>query len=527
MPDRSTLARVIRLATLSALTAALALAARPAAAQGGAVPVVLDGRFGEWQGGPPAATDPADDTGAYADLRTVRVRHDSEALYLFVELEREVALQAMPGTLVLLLDTDSYAATGWREGGMEGVDLAVEFSPADPRGAERPRSGVAVRTSAPGAAEARVGPPGDVGLVFAPSHASRRFEVRILRGASLRFGRRVVGKLVSVGRDGAAVDETAPFARALTPGRPRPAAKGDPLARAPGTELRVVSWNVGREDLFEKRDEFGRILRALGPDVLMLDEVAGGRTEGEIVGLLNRIAPGEWPWRAVYGTSGGGQRGVVAARGQVSLSPAFDGILPYPDSALALLPADAPREVREAAERQRREGIPTVGAVVEIRGRRLLAVTVDLQCCGAPGDPADRLRRMEALGIRDAMDAVLRDAGVDGVVVAGDFNLVGTRAPLEVFTRGGEGRPALEVVDTRRLDGVSYTTWERAGDRFPAGRLDYVLPGGDALEVLGAFSFATQDLSAAWRQRHRLSAETSAWATDHLPQVTDLRWRRR
>jgi endonuclease/exonuclease/phosphatase family metal-dependent hydrolase len=502
--------------------------------------VVLDGFPWEWDaapfivsnprpdghhhhGGVPPAPEPAP---PWPMPNSVQVRHDGDAVYLRLRLEHEVSLQSMPGTLVLLLDADGDPASGWAAHGMPGVDAALEFSPVWPDGM---RAGVGLRIRAPGQDSTSLVSANEAGLIVAPSHASEIFEMRIRRGGPVPFGARMTARMVALDSAGAVADSLPVFTVDLADPRPRPTPRGggerDPLARWPAAEFRVVSWNVGRETMFEQPEAYGAILRPLAPDVLLLDEVAGGHSAEEVEALLNRILPGDVPWRAVYGTSGGTQRGVIAARGTAPVVAApFAGTVPYPDSVLALLPADASPRAREAMERRRAEGVPVLGAIVHIAGKRLLAVTVDLECCGGAGAPADRLRRMEALAVRQAVEATMRAGGVDGLLVTGDLNLVGSEEPRDILSRelDVDGR-WLVAAPPLRLDDVSQATWEWAGDRFTPSRLDYVLYSQASVGRVGGFVFRSGDLSPRWQALHGVTDETSR-ATDHLPVVTDLCW---
>ncbi|HST59508.1 MAG TPA: endonuclease/exonuclease/phosphatase family protein [Longimicrobium sp.] len=497
-----------------------------AAAQDG--PVVVDGRFGEWEGVAPAVVDPADAPAPYADLRRVQARFDAEGTYLALEFEREVTLQGLPGTLALLL---TWTPGGWDAHGVEGVSAAVEFSPAWEPGAAPAGIGVRMMDSAGG-------PPllttaNHAGIVVAPTHAARRFELRIPRGGLLPVDGPMTARIVALDADGRVVDEAGAFV--LDPGRrdhPRPTPPGhgaaDPLARAPGTDFRVVSWNVGREDLFREPDAFGALLRPLAPDLLMLDEVEGGHSAAEVEALLDRILPGDRPWRAVYGVSGGPQRGVIATRGSAPRIVApFTDVLPYPDSARVVIPANAAEDARAWLQSRMESHVPATGAIAEVAGRRILAVAVDLESGGTAGSAKDRLRDTEADAIRDATEAALmanvREEQLNGLLIAGDLNLVGSVAPLEVLLRPVTDGPPLAVALPLRLDGASAATWENPEEPFTPGRLDYVLYHPAFMAVTGGFVFRVADLSPAWLARHGLDADASR-VTDHLPVVTDLRW---
>jgi hypothetical protein len=510
---------------LPAALLALCAAGRAAAQE---APVVLDGVFDEWAGVAPAVEDAADAPTPYADVRSVKVRHDADAVYLALELDREFALHGMRGTLTLVLDEDADPATGWRRHGMAGVDAEIEFSAA--LGPDGTRMGTGLRLMHAEGTASCLGRANVAGVMAAPTHAARWHEVRIPRGEVVGFGGRMAARVVSLDSAGRPVDTTPVFTVDLADARPRPTPRGagpaDPLARAPGTDIRVVSWNVGREDLFEQPEAFGVLLRPLAPDLLILDEVAGGRSREEVEAVLNRILPGDLPWRAVYGVSGGSQRGVIAVRGAAPrlLAP-FDRPIPYPDSTRALVPAD---DAKAAAWLRSRldAHVPATGALVEIGGRRLFAVTVDLESGGTPGSEKDRLRRVEALAIRDAAEAAFiagTPDGVDGILLAGDVNLVGTRAPLDILSAPAGDGPPLEVAMPLRLDGTSTATWENPEEPFTPGRLDFVLHHPGMTALTGGFVFRAEDLSPAWRERHGLQAESSR-VTDHLPVVTDLRW---
>ncbi|HEX5872505.1 MAG TPA: endonuclease/exonuclease/phosphatase family protein, partial [Longimicrobium sp.] len=479
--------------------------------------VILDGVPREWEGTPFAASGRrsghhhggipahAEPVSPYPSLLGVQVRHDADAVYLLLRLDRELSLQSLPGTLVLLMDADDDRASGWAAHGLAGVDAAVEFSPLWPDGT---RAGAGLRMRIPGEDSVRLAPAYAAGVMSMPSHASELFEIRIRRGAAVPFGARMTARLMMLDADGAVADSLRAFTVDLADPRPRPTPRGggeaDPLARRPAAEFRVVSWNVGRETMFEQPDAYGALLRPLAPDLLMLDEVAGGHSAEEVEALLNRVLPGDLPWRVTYGTSGGTQRGVIATRGAAPVVPAaFAGTVPYPDSVLALLPADAQPRMREAMARRRAEGVPVHGAIVQVGGRRLLAVTVDLECCGGPAGSAERLRRMEALAIRQAVEAAMAAGGVDGLLIAGDLNLVGSEEPRIILSREMDVDDRwLWAAPPLRLDDASANTWEWEGDRFPPSRLDYVLYTQASVGWVGGFVFHTSDLSPRWQARH-------------------------
>ena len=157
--------------------------------------IVVDGQFDDWSRVTPILDDPADAPDAAVDFRQVRVSHDAGFVHLLVEVGRTVNVQRLDGRIELLLDVDTDASTGREIRGMRGVDVIVELSPPDPEFPDRAGrgAGIALPIDQP--------PPGDrmrltghiVGLTFAPSYASDRFELRMQRGAALPMVRSFLG----------------------------------------------------------------------------------------------------------------------------------------------------------------------------------------------------------------------------------------------------------------------------------------------------------------------------------------------
>jgi hypothetical protein len=363
-------------------------------------------------------------------------------------------------------------------------------------------------------------PPDAIGLQLAPTHAARRFELRLDRGphfhgASLRC------KLVFAGPGGVR-DETDVIPYPLKPAPAVPLAPGDPdpLQRPPGAQFRVLVWNVAGAALLDRPEPFRRIFSALGADLVLLDEVSE-RASAVMVARL--LGPG---WRAVFGSSGGRQRCVVASRQALTRAPALERIAYPPEHEHVLREAASQGNAPEALARAHASGVPTVGAVVDLAGRRLLAAPLDLQCCGnRPGGPLDRLRVLEADAIHAGLKQALAESGAQAVVAGGDFNLVASRAPLDRLAEGLDpGGRALSVASPLQLNGLSNATWRRPGSSFPPGRLDHLLYSESSLRLLRSFVFQTADLSPALLRRYRLEPGDSA-ASDHLPLVADFAWR--
>ena len=121
------------------------LAAAPAAVSAQqdrvARPICLDGRFGDWRGAEVLVRDPIDaDDDAVVDFGNVAATCDPLALYLYVDLGREVNIQAMDGRVEMFFDVDGSTATGLDAEPLAGADLRITCSLL--RGATRRGSGI-------------------------------------------------------------------------------------------------------------------------------------------------------------------------------------------------------------------------------------------------------------------------------------------------------------------------------------------------------------------------------------------------
>ena len=274
------------------------------------------------------------------------------------------------------------------------------------------------------------------------------------------------------------------------------------------------------------RGKVGRILRAIDPDVILLTELSSTTTSGPIEAWLNGFNERDRaPWQVMVGKSGG-QLSAVALRGR--LDRAFEKVAYPPDTLTSLvtfLSPDVRWNVRAFNEER---GIGVTGGSGSVAERRLLMVALDLSSGGGPETFNDAVRLSEAAAIADATRDATHLGSVEGVIIGGDFNLVGSRDPLDVLLRGLDvDRSTLTAAPALKLDGRSNATWRAlfGGSQFTPGRLDWLLYSDSALELLGSFAFDAADLSPAWLAQHRLVA-TDSLASDHLPVVADFRWRR-
>ena len=507
------------------------------------VSIWTDGAFDDWATVPAAVTDPYGDVPASSpvDVGAVSVSDDPRFLHLLIDVGDTATVQGMPGSVEVVLDADGDPGTGGSHGGVDGADLVLVLSrQADPM-ADRYGVGVGVR---------RVGPdgPGEiagavvVGLLVSPTHSSDRFEVRLERravvdGGGVRgvagVGEVVVGRVRYV-RRGVLVDETPVFRHTVTtePGGAPPLLGADAVAPVPGA-LRVVTWNVSDENFRDRPGAFQRVLAALAPDVVLLDEVYAEVTMAELGRFGEGMGGGgglEWVWWLAEG--GGRQRTVVGARGLELRGEAGLARVDHEPGALERWlreVGDEPEAPRmpppsRLARAEAAGGLSATGAWVTVDGRDILFVPVDLQSAGYDGSPRDRLRELQARTLNRELAAVLSERPEAGLVIGGDLNLVGSARPLAAMRFGlGADGDDLGVARLARLRDRSLATWRttREGDPFSPGRLDYVLYRNAVLQVERAFVFDAADLSPAALEALGVR-ETDTLESDHLPLVVDF-----
>ena len=476
---------------LSVLLAAAGAA--PAAAD--LAPVVLDGWFDDWAALAPLATDPAGDDGATGiDFGGLWAANDQDWLVLRFSTGAEVQPDEQQD-IRLYLDTDMNAGTGFFYGGI-GAELVWYLGD---------RNGTFYRGGT-----TSIDHP-DIGLQVGPTVSGTEFELALRRSAVPANGQALFpgATLRFVLRDGASGgDVTAPVTYAFSAGTaPIPSLD---LGRADPAHLRLASWNVENDKLFDggaAEAAQNRLLDAMDPDVLVVCEV-WGHSAAQVAAKIEQhlpSGPGQ-QWYAV-GLDGGN---VICSRLPILQSWR---ITPSYRNTAALLDLGP-------------------GADTD-----LLLIASHWRCCTADAD-----RQNEA----DAVVAFLRDAKTPGGAVtlpagtpflmAGDLNLVGWRQQLVTLTtgdiqdQGAYGADAaidwdggdFTPVISRHADQRSAYTWFADYSSFYPGMLDWILYTDSALVLHNHVVMETRTMSAATLAANGLLANDSVAASDHAARVADF-----
>ena len=300
------------------------------------------------------------------------------------------------------------------------------------------------------------------------------------------------------------------------------------LADSAGNGVRVLAWNVSSDAFVRDPAAFRALLSRADADILLLDEVAPGTTEAQLrAALAGRRREDSDDWHIAVGRSGGRQRGVIVSRQPLERLPELSEAVPYPPrerdrihKRMIAANADRPGYSMDG-------GVPVNGAILRAGARRLLVVVLDLQCCG--NDPAgweeDR-RRVETREIRARIEQALGRTNVDGVIVAGDFNLVSTPLPMVILS-GPYPLPhaGLIAAELRHLDGTETWTWDGRGTPFPSRPMDFVLYSPHALRLRTGYILDSADLGRAELDRFVLETDSAGRLSKHLPLVAEFEWR--
>ncbi len=347
----------------------------------------------------------------------------------------------------------------------------------------------------------------EIGWELGPTHAARQYEFALPLEKLRELGAFAESAVVRcsiafVDHSSSAVAPVRTLEVAL-PSAPAPATTPAELPAKPEGAVRVVAYNVLWGSPQEEPASFARIFRALGADLLLLQEWDRERDNNvEVATWFNEhVAGGEEVFSAVAGGDPGSWGGVAIVT---------------PHQVNARLP-EWNRVVGGGWDFPLR----MAGAVIDSPQGRILAGSVHLKASGADVDSAeDARRRAEAPVVNELMRgaASLADPGL--VVLGGDFNLNGSP---EILTR------CMDHLDTDGSDlAVAMSgllgephllnTFRKAR---PGIRLDYIGFSESTWEAVNAFVVDTRNIPPKALRAAALQAE-DVMGSDHLPVVLDL-----
>ena len=407
-----------------------------------------------------------------------------------------VNLQGLDEPLHLALDWDNDGRTGWLAAQLEGADLEIIFSPKKGRAGR----GLALRLSD--------GPTltwDAADLVFAPTTASNQFEIRLPRkiaGGKLAAAERMpwsLQKADAIPVKGVLTTEVC--AHAPTP------ILASALPESTTDAIRVVSWNLEFGNLIKQQAVVHRILAAINPDILLLQEIESNQRPEDIIKIIEGAVP-EGKWSLALGPVSGKLRSGVAT----------------------LLPSSPVTNLQKLSRRgETRRPVRVAAMTIDTPGfEKLLVCSVHLKCCGTVDGPEDMTRIAEILAMRRAIAEAEHVIDHHSLIIGGDLNLVGGELPLQLLINDGTalvnptGEPEdLVVANAYQPDSSGSQTWQKSGQTFSPGRLDYMVYS-PSLQATRALVFDTLDLPESALASMNLMRTDCGRASHHLPVIVDL-----
>ena len=498
------------------------------------ISIALDGEFDDWR-----SVQGVDAGGgvenAEANLRGLRMWHDETDLFVLITFAEPTYVRGLTAPLRIAFDADGNSTTGKQELGLEGVDMIVDLPGARPG-----VLGCTTFTSAGDPDSSLTA--SEAGFEIQPGFRHTSFEIRLRRSLGKRAlftGPIVRAKAAIVTPGSSTLNATGVLLHNLTTPYREPALKSVNVSRAEGTSFRVLLWNVSNRQMFLQPAGFQRVLRALQPDIVLLDEVWGPRAELERfatrhpkldipiekagegsaarIGQFLNDAGLRGRWNVLFSRTGiAYEHSVVATR--APLAAVVDGIDYTDPKLLDLVPdVDDRRELLEA-------GITFTGGVITWNGRRILAGSVDFACCGS--DRSDtwqsKLRSLQARTVRDRVHQLIRADRIDAVLIGGDLNLHVSSEPLVLLAdRTGPAASSLVSVRPYWLQKRSISTG--SAGQFGSIALDWLLYSNASLTVQRSFIFRASEIPLNERERLKIEV-TDTDASNHLPIVADLSW---
>jgi len=423
----------------------------------------IDGDFEDWKDVEISARDPKGDAKGAFDVSRVFVTSQDSMLYLRFDVGRVLNLQNGPeaeGTLFILIELP------------DKRELRL-----DTRG----RRATLIANS-----EERI-PWAHLKYVVGPTYAQDEFEMQVdLSGFAVGLG-----DSVSV-QFGGSDQLYSPVVHTFTRSTPKP--KHRSADRLPGTDVRIVSFNTYVEGLCDpnRAARIGRLLKAADGDVYCFQEEWESNAIDKITNRLTLL-------------DSLGHRYIHKVRGNVITSK-------HP---LKVLPS---RNGNYAA------------AMLNLNGKSLVVMSVHLSAMGYIDSKEDRWRVEQARVMLEAIDEINEGTNDDSdgprtkpsIVMIGDFNLVGSRTPVDLLTN--QKSSGLKDWRLPNLVGESIITW-RGGlwSSFSPGKLDYCLYTGEALTPKNGFVLNSELLDEGELKQLALES-TDSKVSDHLMAVADFQF---
>ena len=450
-------------------------------------PIVIDGLFDDWQEVPVTITDPEGDYN-YDDWAELKITNDDDFIFFKISLHSEETLLQNWNNFYLYIDADRDSLTGHPFRGM-GSELAWHFGYRTGQYFEQ--DGIIDLWQ------------NDITLRQAPTVTSTEFEIAIARGSFVLSDPDSIAVIFSSFYDtgdympdswGGVVYQL--DTTVVGPAEPI-------LLEKTGT--RLVTYNTLYTGILEpdRQPKFQRIIQALDPDIIALQEHSEWNEIGDII---SSWFP-EDTWYQGYTF-----RDLVVLSKYPIINQA--NLISSERTMCALLQTDDPINPY------------------------LLILNSHFSCCD---NDDDRQEQVDEL-VQVLREWRLNDNGPfdlpEGTPMfhVGDFNFVGYREQIETVTAGNiqdegnygsdfpldwDGTAITDLFSRQTHKRMAYT-WRSDGSSFNPGKLDYVLYTDSNLSILNHFVLNTLAMPDSILNEWELEAEDTNEASDHLPRIVDF-----
>jgi len=450
-------------------------------------PIVIDGLFDDWQEVPVTITDPEGDYN-YDDWAELKITNDDDFIFFKISLHSEETLLQNWNNFYLYIDADRDSLTGHPFRGL-GSELAWHFGYRTGQYFEQ--DGIIDLWQ------------NDITLRQAPTVTSTEFEIAIARGSFVLSDPDSIAVIFSSFYDtgdympdswGGVVYQL--DTTVVGPAEPI-------LLEKTGT--RLVTYNTLYTGILEpdRQPKFQRIIQALDPDIIALQEHSEWNEIGDII---SSWFP-EDTWYQGYTF-----RDLVVLSKYPIINQA--NLISSERTMCALLQTDDPINPY------------------------LLILNSHFSCCD---NDDDRQEQVDEL-VQVLREWRLNDNGPfdlpEGTPMfhVGDFNFVGYREQIETVTAGNiqdegnygsdfpldwDGTAITDLFSRQTHKRMAYT-WRSDGSSFNPGKLDYVLYTDSNLSILNHFVLNTLAMPDSILNEWELEAEDTNEASDHLPVIVDF-----
>ena len=450
-------------------------------------PIVIDGLFDDWQEVPVTITDPEGDYN-YDDWAELKITNDDDFIFFKISLHSEETLLQNWNNFYLYIDADRDSLTGHPFRGM-GAELAWHFGYRTGQYFEQ--DGIIDLWQ------------NDITLRQAPTVTSTEFEIAIARGSFVLSDPDSIAVIFSSFYDtgdympdswGGVVYQL--DTTVVGPAEPI-------LLEKTGT--RLVTYNTLNTGILEpdRQPNFQRIIQALAPDIIALQEHSEWNEIGDIISSW--FAEDTWYQGYTF-------RDLVVLSKYPIINQA--NLISSERTMCALLQTDDPINPY------------------------LLILNSHFSCCD---NDDDRQEQVDEL-VQVLREWRLNDNGPfnlpEGTPMfhVGDFNFVGYREQIETVTAGNiqdegnygsdfpldwDGTAITDLFSRQTHKRMAYT-WRSDGSSFNPGKLDYVLYTDSNLSIFNHFVLNTLAMPDSVLNEWELEAEDTNEASDHLPRIVDF-----